>query len=353
MDCRVKPGNDEWMLQESAEVNIDVHAHFVPQALLDDLKEQKRLFPSVKTTIEKGGLCLAFAGGKPTRPVMGRLSDLDARRKWLAEQRVDKQVVSGWLDMFAYEIPADEGADWSRFLNEHMRKGVQPLAAFAPLATVPLQSGKLAARVLEEALDAGFHGAMVGTQPKGMGGALDDPDLEPFWEVASARKATLFVHPMFACGDDRLNDYDLVNAVGRISDTTHAVARLLYSGHLVRYPGVNLVIAHGGAALPYALGRLKRSQAVHPNYADPEQGFRRLYFDTVLFEARALRFLCDVAGPEKVVLGTDHPFPIGDPEPMKLIEAADLSERERRCICCETAARLFRIPVKSEAKARA
>jgi len=165
-------------------------------------------------------------------------------------------VVGGWLDMFAYEIAAEEGADWSRFLNEHMLKAVKPLATFTPLATVPLQSGKLAARVLEEALDAGFHGAMVGTQPKGMGGALDDPDLEPFWEVASARKATLFVHPMFACGDDRLNDYDLVNAVGRISDTTHAVARLLYSGHLVRYPGVNLVIAHGGAALPYALGRL-------------------------------------------------------------------------------------------------
>ena len=138
-----------------------------------------------------------------------------ARKKWLSEQKVDKQVVGGWLDMFAYEMPAQEGADWSRFLNEHMLKSVKQLDAFTPLATVPLQSGKLAAQILEEALDAGFHGAMVGTQPKGEGGALDDPDLEPFWEVASARKATLFVHPMFACGDDRLNDYDLVNAVGR------------------------------------------------------------------------------------------------------------------------------------------
>jgi len=122
MDCRVKPGNDDLdtsvektsIFQEGANVNIDVHAHFVPQALLDDLKEQKRLFPSVKTTIEKGGLCLAFAGGKPTRPVMGRLSDLDARRKWLAEQRVDKQVVGGWLDVFGYDVRADEGAAWRR-----------------------------------------------------------------------------------------------------------------------------------------------------------------------------------------------------------------------------------------------
>ena len=330
---------------------IDVHAHYVPQLLLDELKTQPRLFPSVKATEQKGGLCLAFCDGQPTRPVMGRLSDLEARKKWLSEQRVDKQVVGGWLDMFAYELPAEEGADWSRFLNEHMLKGVRQLDAFTPLATVPLQSGRHAARVLAEALDAGFHGAMIGTQPKGEGGALDDPDLDPFWEVASARKATLFVHPMFACGDDRLNQYDLVNAVGRITDTTHAVARLLFSGHLTGFAGVNLVIAHGGAALPYVLGRLKRSHAVHPKYAEPEAGFRRLYFDTVLFEARALRFLCDVAGAEKVVLGSDSPFPIGDPEPMKVIEAASLTAQEKRCICCDTAARLFRIPLEAAAKA--
>jgi len=332
-------------------VIIDVHAHYVPQLLLDELKTQPRLFPSVKATEQKGGLCLAFCEGQPTRPVMGRLSDLEARKKWLSEQRVDKQVVGGWLDMFAYELPAEEGTDWSRFLNEHMLKGVRQLDAFTPLATVPLQSGRHAARVLAEALDAGFHGAMIGTQPKGEGGALDDPDLDRFWEVASARKVTLFVHPMFACGDDRLNEYDLVNAVGRITDTTHAVARLLYSGHLTRFAGVNLVIAHGGAALPYVLGRLQRSHAVHPNYAEPEAGFRRLYFDTVLFEARALRFLCDVAGAEKVVLGSDSPFPIGDPEPMKVIEAASLTAQEQRCICCDTAARLFRIPVAAAAKA--
>ena len=72
-----------------------------------------------------------------------------------------------------------------------------------PLATVPLQDGALAARVLEEALDKGFTGAMIGTQPKGVGGNLDDPDLDPFWEIASARRATIFLHPMYICGDER------------------------------------------------------------------------------------------------------------------------------------------------------
>jgi len=323
---------------------IDAHAHLVPGALLETLRSEKRLFPSVKAIAEGGGLRMAFAGQEPTRPVAPKLSDLAQRKAWLQSQRIDRQIVGGWLDMFGYELPPEEGADWCRFMNEHLLSGAGALEALTPLACVPLQSGKLAATVLEEALGAGFHGIMIGTQPKGVGGALDDADLAPFWEAASARKATIFVHPMFACGDDRLGDYDLVNAVGRVTDTTTAVARLLFSGHLQRYPDVKLIISHGGAALPFVLGRLRRNHAIHPGkYADPMDGFRRLYFDTVLFEARALRFLCDLAGAEKVVLGSDHPFPIGDAEPLKIVEETPLEPEERRAILGETAARLFHI----------
>lgn len=321
---------------------VDTHAHYVPAGLLDRLRGKERLFPSVAVTAEGGGVRLAFAGQPPTRPVSPKLIDLASRTAWMAKQKIDRQVTGGWLDIFGYELPAEEGADWSRFMNEQMLAGVRSVAGLAALATVPLQNGKLAAAVLDEALSAGFHGAMIGTQPKGMGGGLDDRDLDPFWELASARKATIFIHPMFACGDDRLGDYDLVNAVGRVTDSTVALARLLYSGHLQRYPGMTLVISHGGAALPYALGRLKRNNTIHPGkYADAEDGFRRLYFDTVLFEPRALRFLCDVAGADKVVLGSDHPFPIGDDEPTKVVEEAPLSESERKAILGETAARIF------------
>lgn len=323
---------------------IDAHAHLVPAALLETLRTERRLFPSVKTIAEGGGLRLAFAGQEPTRPVAPKLSDMAQRKAWLASQRIDHQVVGGWLDMFGYELPPQEGADWCRFMNEHLLSGAKALDALTPLACVPLQSGKLAAAVLEEALGAGFHGIMIGTQPKGIGGALDDADLNPFWEAASAHKVSIFVHPMFACGDDRLGDYDLVNAVGRLTDTTTAIARLLFSGHLQRYPGVKLIISHGGAALPFALGRLRRNHAIHPGkYADPMDGFRRLYFDTVLFEARALRFLCDLAGADKVMLGSDHPFPIGDSEPLKIVEETALQPEERRSILGDTAAHLFHI----------
>ena len=323
---------------------VDAHAHFVPASLLEALGAQPRLFPSVGVSHEAGGVRLTFAGTEPTRPVSPKLSDLAERETWLAEEGIDRQVVGGWLDMFGYELPPEEGADWCRFMNEHLRSGSARLAALAPLATVPLQSGARAAALLEEALAAGFHGAMIGTQPKGSGGTLDDPDLAPFWEAASALKAAIFVHPMYACGDDRLRDYDLVNAVGRLTDTTTAVARLLFSGQLERYPDLRLVVSHGGAGLPYALGRLKRNHAIHPGkYADPADGFSRLYFDTVLFEPRALRFLCDLAGAEKVLLGSDYPFPIGDSAPLRIVEKTALSARERRAILGDTAARVFRL----------
>jgi aminocarboxymuconate-semialdehyde decarboxylase len=286
---------------------------------------------------------LAFAGGAPGRPIQARLSDLTARREWLRDARVDHQLVGGWTDVYGYELAGAEAADWARFYNEHMRQDEAALPALSALATVPLQNGALAARVLEEALDAGFKGAMIATQPKGTGGNLDDPDLDPFWELASARGATIFVHPHYLCGDERLAGYDLVNAVGRLSDSTVAVARLLFSGHLTRFSGMTLVLSHGGGALPYALGRLKRNQAIHPDYADPEEGFRRLYFDTVLFEPLALRYLCDVAGADKIMLGSDYPFGIGDLDPCGVIDRTRLTAAERDAILGGNAARVFRI----------
>src|ERR1700761_1816241 len=292
---------------------IDAHAHFVPQPLIDDLTSGRYRSPSVKVTTEGGGVRLAFGTNDAKRPIPKGMETADARHKWLTAHGIDKQVVGGWLDMFGYDLPADEAADWSRFLNAHMLAATRKLPFFIPLATVPMQSGKLAAQILEEALDAGFHGAMVGTQPKGAAGVLDDPDLTPFWEAASARKATLLVHPTFGARDDRLRAYGLVSAVGRVTDTSIAIARLLYSGHLIRYPNVNLVISHGGAALPMVLGRLKRSFATAPaQNADPALGFHKLYFDSVVYDALTVRFVCDIAGSDRVLMGTDEPFAIAE-----------------------------------------
>ena len=321
---------------------IDTHAHFTPQAMLKALESAKGKFPNVELLAKDNQVRLAFAGNAPTRPVAPKLRETKERLAWMDQAGLDAQVVGGWLDSFGYELPPEEGAAWSRFMNEHLRGGTDGEKRLAPLATVPLQSGRYAAKVLEEAMTAGFAGAMIGTQPKGSSGTLDDPDLDPFWEAASALKAVIYLHPMFGCGDPRLDDYDMINAVGRGVDTTTAISRMLFAGHFLKYPGMSFILSHGGGALPYLIGRLARNRDIHASeYADPVAGFGTLYFDSVLFDARALRFLAEIVGADKVMLGSDYPFPIGDPDPVKVVREAKLGEAATKLILGETAERVF------------
>jgi aminocarboxymuconate-semialdehyde decarboxylase len=323
---------------------IDIHAHFIPKQLYERFDANAAKFPGVKLLRDGNENRLQFNGGEPTRPISPKLSDLAERRAWMDKNEIDHQLVGGWLDSFGYELPADEGLAWSRFINACMQEALVEEKRFTPLATVPLQDGRLAAQVLGEAMKAGFGGVMIGTLPKGLGGVLDDPGLDPFWQAASQLGAGVFLHPMFLCGEPRLADYDLVNAIGRVADTSIAVARLLFSGHLLKFPGMKLVLSHGGAALPYVLGRLARNFTVaQGKYADPRKGFEALYFDSVVFDRDAFEFLAGKAGPGRIMLGSDMPFPIGDPEPQKVVRAARLLESERQAILGHAAQGVFRV----------
>ena len=324
---------------------IDIHAHFTPKCLFERYAAHAAQFPGAKLLRDDKGARLQFPGTEPTRPVMPRLSDLDDRRAWMDKNGIDHQLVGGWLDSFGYELPAQEGLAWSRFINDCMWEQLRDEPRFTPLATVPLQDGKFAAEVLSEAMSKGFGGVMIGTLPKGNdGGNLDDPSLDPFWETASRLGAAVYLHPMFICGEPRLNDYDLVNAIGRLVDTSIAVSRLLYSGHLLKFTGMKFILSHGGAALPYALGRLARShQASQGKYADPRKGFATLYFDSCVFDVDSLEYLAQKAGARRVMLGSDAPFPVGDPEPRKVITNGNFTDAQKNDMLGKTAQSVFRV----------
>jgi aminocarboxymuconate-semialdehyde decarboxylase len=324
------------------ELVIDVHAHYLPALLYQRFAANAGKFPGV--TFDKEARRLQFPGAEPTRPITPKLSDLAARRTWMDKNGIDHQLVGGWLDAFGYELPAGEGLAWSRFYNDCMREELKGEPRFTPLATVPLQDGKLAAQVLRESLEQGFGGVMIGTLPRGNAGNLDDPSLDPFWQAASDLTAAIFIHPMFLCGEPRLADYDLVNAIGRLADSSIAVSRLLFSGHLLKFPGMKLVLSHGGAALPYALGRLARNHAISQGkYADPRKGFAAMYFDSCVFDSDTLEYLAKKAAPERIMLGSDMPFPIGDPNPCKVVEDASFTAAQKKSIFGGTAQRVFRI----------
>ncbi len=324
------------------DIVIDIHAHYLPRLVVDRFAAHAGSFPDVRLERTDKGVTLQFPGAPATRPISPKLSDLQERKSWMRQNGIDHQLVGGWLDSFGYELPAVQGLAWSRFVNDCMGDGLTAEPRFTPLATVPLQDGALAAQVLEEAMGRGFGGIMIGTLPKGQGGNLDDPQLDPFWAKASQLKAAAMLHPMFICGEPRLADYDLVNAVGRLADTTIAVSRLLFSGHVLKYQGMKLVLCHGGAALPMALGRLVRNHSIaHGKYSDPRLGFEAMFFDSCVFDPDALELLVKKAGMGRVMLGSDMPFPIGDPAPRDVVLRSAIDPAEHGAILSRTARGVF------------
>ena len=321
---------------------IDCHSHLVPASLLEAVRKEAGKFPSLRLIEEGKSVGFSFAGGKPTRPVAKPLIDVAARLTWMDEQHIDRQVVGDWLDMFGYELPAAEGERWSRLANDHLKALTDHEQRLIPLATVPLQDGARAAEVLRAAHAAGFRGAMVGTQPKGVGGVLDDPSLDPFWRAADDLGSILFIHPVFESGDARVHDYGMANAVGRITDTLIAVSRIIFSGHILRYANARIIVGIGGAALPYVIGRLRRNYEVdHERLKDPDAGLAGLYYDTLVHDVRALRLLAEVVGTDRIMLGSDAPFPIGDLAPRKIVKAAGFAAEDMESIYGGLAERLF------------
>jgi aminocarboxymuconate-semialdehyde decarboxylase len=324
---------------------IDIHAHFTPRLLVERFAAAAAKFPGVKLASTAKGAALQFPGDEPPRQVAPALSDLDGRRAWMDSNGIDHQLVSGWVESFGYGLPPQEGLAWSRFMNKCMWEELRGEPRFTPLATVPLQDGALAAEVLAEAVDRGFAGVMIGTLPAGTGnGNLDDPSLDPLWETASRLGAAVYLHPMTFCGEPRLDDYGLVNALGRLEDTSVAVSRLLFSGHLLKYGGMKLVLSHGGGTLPYALGRLARSHEVQQGkVANPRKGFAGMYFDSCVFDAAALEYLARKAGDGRVMLGSDVPFPMSDPAPRKIIDDGAFTADQKKEMLGSTAQKVFRV----------
>ena len=322
---------------------IDSHAHFVPPSLLAEIADTAADFHALKLVKHKNGFGFSFAGGKPTRPVNPSLSDVAGRLDWMDKHQIDHQVVGGWLDMFGYEMPTEDGERWSRLINKHLDAfAAAQKGRFIPLASLPMQNGNAAARVLDDAHQAGFKGAMIGTQPQGSGGVLDDPALTPFWQAADRNKSVLFIHPVFDSGDARVDDYGMNNAIGRITDSLIAVSRLIYSGHVERYQGARIVIGIGGAGLPYVLGRMQRNYNLHKGtLADPHRALSLLYYDSLLHAPAALQFLISSVGSERVMLGSDMPFPIGDPAPLDIFNELQISTSQKQHMLCGVAKTLF------------
>jgi aminocarboxymuconate-semialdehyde decarboxylase len=320
---------------------IDVHAHMVPMGLVE--RALTGSIPGVDVTRHgEGKYAFTLAGSAPTRILPHKLIDTGPRESWMDDQRIDVQVVGTWADLFGYELPPALAPEWARHLNETLLEATSGSGRYEAFASLPMQVPETAAAMIPTVLADGFVGVTIATR---IGTTeLDAPQLDPFWQSLSDNQATVFIHPGYADDDPRTSDYGMINAVGRPVDTTIAVARIFGAGIPERFPGARILLAHGGGAIPFILGRLRRNHELFPDVGDPDSGLARLFFDSVVFDPDALCYLVDRAAAGAVMLGSDYPFPIGDHSPTRVVAGAGcLSDAQRSSILGQAAGELLGI----------
>lgn len=309
---------------------VDVHTHILPREL-----------PRWSQRFGYGG----FIQLDHHRPCCARMLRDDGTffrdvedNCWSAERRleqcdaagVDIQVLSTVPVMFHYWAEPAHAAETSRFLNDHIAEVVaEHPTRFVGLGTLPLQSTDLAIHELERLhRELGLRGVQIGTHVQGRN--LDDDALFPVFTRAAELGMAVFVHPWDMLGGDRLTRYWMPWLVGMPAELAVAMCSMIFGGVLERLPSLRVCFAHGGGAFPGTFGRIAHGFEARPdlcatrNPHPPDRYLSRIYVDSLVHDARQLRLILDLFGANRVALGTDYPFPLGELHPGWLIRSADL-----------------------------
>jgi aminocarboxymuconate-semialdehyde decarboxylase len=317
-------------------VIVDVHAHIiVPEitrpsraagrAAAADLPDGWR--PAVRR--DRGEQVVEF-GGRLIRSAVGEFVHVERMLQEAAAQGVERLVLSPWVNLLPYDLAQPAARRACRVQNDALaaRCAADPDRVSA-LGAVPLQDPGLAAAELERLMGERLLGGVEVAASVG-GAFLGDDRFLPFWEAAEATAAVVLVHPTTRGFDlPVLQQHYLWNTVGNPLETAVAGAHLVMAGVLERFPGLRVVLAHGGGALLSLRGRLRKAHSFQPQARSrltgtPDASLRRLYYDTVTHDTALLRALVDYAGADHVLLGSDRPFDMGTPDPVGEVRALGL-----------------------------
>ena len=314
---------------------IDVHAHYVPSRIIATLEERAGNFglSLVKTPPQ---CAIHFDYGLKVRPFFQKLIEpVDERLDGMAAQGVTSQVLSVWPDIFAYGLPGAIAARWHRLLNESLSELCQKHPErFALFASVPLPDAAGAAREAEFAMNQlGAAGIVVAANVEGVN--LGEVDLDELWHAAVELRAPVFIHPVQAAPTPRTQKFALVQIAQYTFDTTLCVGSLIFAGVLDRFPGLQIILAHGGGTFPYLTGRfdclharMDRAAQGDVAAADPSAYVRRFHYDTILHSPMHLRWLAQAVSIERMLLGSDYSFPPADLDPVGTVRRAAFSDME-------------------------
>jgi aminocarboxymuconate-semialdehyde decarboxylase len=329
------------------QVNVDLHCHTFPDAYVSLLRSEGSVQDVTFVPGERGAEQLLVDGGKQTLTLTARMCSPESLLAAMDEARLDVAALSPASNMYHYGADASMARRLARAINE----GFASLSAESParlkfFATVPMQHPGWALSELDYAVrELGAVGIAIATNVQGAN--LDTPDFWTVFERVHEYDIPLFIHPAHVAGADRLSRYFLSNLIGNPVDTSIAVASLIFGGVMDRLPGLKVIVCHGGGVVPCLRGRWRHGVHVRPAIAEATSSnvdhlIDRLYFDTITHDTDLLRFLLETMSDDRLVLGSDYPFEMGDPRPVDSLEAmGQLSESSREKILGGNAARLL------------
>jgi aminocarboxymuconate-semialdehyde decarboxylase len=307
-------------------MKIDLHTHILPKNW-PDLRDRYGYGGFVQLEHHGPGCARMTIDGNSFREIEANCWEPERRFEDCARHAVDVQVLSTVPVMFSYWAKPKDTLDLARLLNDHLAEVVRTHPRrFAGLGTLPLQDPDLAVPELERCVrDLGLSGVQIGTHVNGKN--LDHPDLIPVFAAAERLGAAVFVHPWDMLGKERMEKYWLRWLVGMPAETSLAICSVIFGGVLERLPRLRIAFAHGGGSFPGTIGRIEHGFHARPDLCGVENPVRprdylgRFYLDSLVHDADALRALIRLVGPERIALGTDYPFPLGETEPGRLIES--------------------------------
>ena len=307
---------------------IDVHNHVVP--------EQFPRYAGKGRDVPWPSMAEAHAchkhvmiSGKVYRTVSDGCWSVPRRIEAMNETGIGRQALSPMPELLSYWLPLDDAKALIRFLNEEIARMIS-LAPdrFIGLGAVPMQDTDSSLRELDFVVkNLKFSGVEIASHVNGT--SIGDPRFEPFFAEAEKLGAAIFVHALRPAGQDRIVGPFIEQAVCFPGDVALAAASMITGGIASRHPKLRIAFSHGGGTMPILVPRLTHAWKTFPKAKEalpesPAEVAKRFYYDDLLFEPRAVRFLVESFGASQVMVGTDYPFNMGDTDPLGSLRKAGL-----------------------------
>lgn len=307
---------------------VDIHTHILPRNIPDF--RRRFGYGDFVTLVEEDGELVMYQGDEFFRAVDRRLFDLDVRLQACDATGVDVQVISTVPVMFSYWAKPADGAVVAAYLNDDIAAAVAAHPnRFVGLGTLPLQDTDLAVAELQRCVkDLGLAGVEIGTHIGDVN--LSSPQLFPLFEAAADLGAAVFVHPWDMMGMDAMREYWLPWLVGMPAETSRAICSMIFGGVFERLPSLRVAFAHGGGSFPGTIDRIQHGFDVRPdlvavdNPRPPRDYLGSFWVDSLVHDPGQLNYVSSLFGRNRVCLGSDFPFPLGEDQPGTIIRDADL-----------------------------